>query len=100
MLIYNVTCKVDKSIVDEWIQWMKNTHIPEVLGTGKFDGHRFLHLLDQDETDGITYAIQYYSPTAELLNEYLTKYAPKFKKDGLDRYQNRFVAFRSVLEDI
>ena len=36
MYIYNVTLNVDESIHDEWLQWMSDIHIPEVLRTGKF----------------------------------------------------------------
>ena len=36
MLVYNVTVKVNTDIHEEWLEWMKKTHIPEVLATGYF----------------------------------------------------------------
>ncbi|MFY8045434.1 MAG: DUF4286 family protein, partial [Chitinophagaceae bacterium] len=42
MFIYNVTVKIDPSIEADWIQWMKEEHIPEVLATGKFFESRFV----------------------------------------------------------
>ena len=38
MILYNVTIKVDHDIHDEWMEWMKQTHIPQVLETGLFIG--------------------------------------------------------------
>ncbi len=40
MYVYNVTLKVNAERADEWIQWMKHEHIPEVLATGIFSDYR------------------------------------------------------------
>ncbi len=34
MFIYNVTVNVEKEIHDEWFDWMKNTHVHDVMNTG------------------------------------------------------------------
>ena len=31
MIIYNVTCSMEKNLADEWLHWMKSEHLPEVL---------------------------------------------------------------------
>ena len=36
MIIYNVTMAVEVAIHDEWIEWMANEHMPEVMATRKF----------------------------------------------------------------
>ena len=36
MIIYNVTVNVENSIVEDWIEWMQDVHIPQVIGTGCF----------------------------------------------------------------
>ena len=36
MIVYNVTVNIDKNIVDDWLTWMKEIHIPEVMKTGFF----------------------------------------------------------------
>ena len=33
MIIYNVTVGVDKSIEADWLAWMKEVHIPDVIKT-------------------------------------------------------------------
>jgi len=58
-IIYNITLKVEAQIADEWLQWMITEHIPEVLKTGCFYDYTILKLLEIDEEEGPTYAIQY-----------------------------------------
>ncbi len=60
MIIYNVTCHLEKIIEKEWLQWMKKEHLPDVMATGKFLSCRIFKLLTHEhDDDGINYAIQY-----------------------------------------
>ena len=36
MIIYNVTVNIEDDVHEDWITWMKTTHIPEVMSTGYF----------------------------------------------------------------
>lgn len=98
MIIYNVTVKVDNSIGDAWLQWLKDEHIPEVVGTGCFTHAVILQLIEVDNSDGPTYAIQYHAPSKGLYNIYIEQHAPRMRQKGIDKWGDRFVAFRSVLQ--
>ena len=98
MIIYNVTVKVDWKIEEQWIQWMKETHIPAVMATGCFTRYQLVRLLDIDEIEGPTYAAQYYAETRDKLDEYIHQFAPALRKDGLDRWGDQFIAFRTLME--
>jgi hypothetical protein len=76
MFVYNITNKVNHDILDEWIRWQKEVQIPEIMLTGVFTGHKFYKLLDQDDSDGTTYVIQYLCESKEHYNRYLTEFAP------------------------
>ena len=42
MIIYNVTVSlVDQTIHEEWLNWMKTKHIPDVMNTGCFLSNKF-----------------------------------------------------------
>ena len=56
MIIYNVTLNVDNDVHTEWLEWMKHTHIPDVMATGMFLDSRICRVLAEDE-GGITYAV-------------------------------------------
>lgn len=98
MIIYNVTTKVDNSIATDWLQWMKETHIPEVIATGCFSKYHIMRLIEVDDTDGPTYAIQYTAESKALYNRYISEFAPELRQKTLQQWGNKVIAFRSVLQ--
>ena len=59
MYIYNVTVNIEETIHDEWVRWMNEEHIPEMLATGKFTKALMTKVLVEEEMGGVTYSIQY-----------------------------------------
>jgi len=60
MIIYNVTCNLHPRMAEEWLAWMKEEHIPEVMQSGCFTECKILKLLTEaEDNDGVNYAIQY-----------------------------------------
>jgi hypothetical protein len=98
MIIYNVTIKVEVTIAKEWLQWMKEVHIPEVMQTGCFTDYKIVRLLEVDETEGPTYAIQYNAESKAIYNQYISKFAPALRDKTYQKWGGRFIAFRSVME--
>lgn len=97
MIIYNVTVNIDDDVHDEWLVWMKEVHMPDVMNTGFFLESRISRLLIKEES-GTTYAIQYTAKNMADLEEYQRDHAPRVQKDVLDRYGDKFVAFRTLME--
>lgn len=100
MVIYSVTIKIDLSVHDEWLDWMKNEHIADVLNTGKFVRSKFHRILNQDERDGITYNVHYYANSMQDYFEYRDTFATELQEKGLSRFKDKFVAFRTLLKEI
>lgn len=98
MIIYNVTVKTDHSIARAWLAWLKEEHIPEVISTGCFTHATVLHLLEVDESDGITYAVQYHSENKELYDRYISEFAGEMRRRATEKWGDKFIAFRSVME--
>ncbi len=101
MVLYNVTVNIDDDVEQDWITWMKQEHIPEVMETGYFTEYRLMRMLSEspDET-GKTYAIQYMANSLTELETYLEKAAPKLQKQTIIRYGTKMAAFRTVLEEV
>ncbi len=101
MILYNVTINIDDDVEQDWIHWMKQEHIPEVMETGYFSEYRMLRMLSEspDET-GSTFAIQYVAENLGDVEEYLEKAAPKLQKQAIIRYGTKLAAFRTVLEEV
>ncbi len=102
MYIYNVTIKVTASIEKEWINWMKEEHLAEVIATGSFDRYSFFKLIEpiDEEDDGITYIAQYFTNTLERYKTYIDIHAPLLREKGYARFGNQFIAFRTVMKSI
>lgn len=100
MYIYNVTINVDPSIHMAWLEWMNKTHIPMMLGTGKFSKAKICRVLVEEETGGVTYAVQYQTESREKLDAYYKEDAAGMRQDGFERFGEAFVAFRTELEII
>ncbi|MBX2841304.1 MAG: DUF4286 family protein [Flammeovirgaceae bacterium] len=101
MILYNVTVNVEEEIREEWIDWMRNKHIGEVMGTGCFMEFKFMKLLSEDPNNtGTTYCIQYFCENPDKLNHYLENFAPALQKEHFEKYKGKHVAFRTLLEEI
>ena len=100
MIIYNITVNIDESVHEEWLYWMRDVHIPEVMAVGLFTDSRMLKLIGDEDSGGHTYAIQYTVESMEKYNTYQEKFAPALQKVHIDKYKDKFVAFRTLLEVI
>ncbi len=98
MIIYNVTSKVAHTIHSSWLRWMKEEHIPAIIGTGLFHDYRMCRLLEQDDTDGPTYTVQYFTDTMENYATYQQEHAARLRQQAFDLFGDQFVAFRTVMQ--
>ena len=100
MIVYNVTVKIDTALHDEWKRWMLDVHMPDVMNTGCFISSRMLKVLTDDEPDGVTYSIQYTCNSMDRFLEYEHRHASALRAEHSRRYKDRFVAFRTLLEEV
>ncbi len=98
MLIYNVTLHVEDSIVSRWLDWMKSTHIPEVLATGKFLEATMTRILSEEDTGGSSYSVQYKVKDRKTLERYYREDAERLRKETLKHFGDTVIAFRTELE--
>lgn len=98
MFVYNITLKIEPGLDAEWVQWQQDVHIPEVMATGLFTGYKFFRLLDQDDSDGSTYIVQYFAASRADYECYIAEHAPELRRRALAAWGERFVAFRTIME--
>ncbi|WP_074405486.1 MULTISPECIES: DUF4286 family protein [Aquimarina] len=97
MYIYNVTINIEETIHDEWLEWMREEHIPDMLSTGKFSKALMTKVLVEEEMGGITYSVQYTTSNKETLQKYYDEDADRLRSKS-NRFTGKFVAFRTELE--
>lgn len=98
MIIYNVTIKVEQQIAGAWLQWLLDEHIPDVMGTNCFTDYKVVRLLEVDDSEGPTYAIQYAADSKADYNRYIEIHAQEMRRRSFEKWREQFMAFRSVME--
>ena len=98
MLIYNVTLKIEWDISADWIEWMKKEHILQVMDSGCFVKYQFVRILQTDDTEGPTYAVQYFAEGFAQYDHYIKDYAPALREKTFEKWGSKFIAFRSLME--
>ncbi|MAN58703.1 MAG: hypothetical protein CMC08_02575 [Flavobacteriaceae bacterium] len=97
MYIYNVTLNIEEAIHDQWLDWMKNQHIPAMLATQKFTSALMTRVQVEEDMGGITYSVQYRTDSKETLQRYYDEDAPALRAQSKP-FEGKFVAFRTELE--
>jgi len=98
MIVYNVTVKVNWKILEKWLEWEIGEDIPAVLATGLFDDYKFFRLLEQDEEEGPTFIVQYFTRSLENYQKYIMEFAPARQETGRNKWGDGFIAFRTLMQ--
>jgi len=100
MIVYNVTVNIEDSVHDEWLSWMKSKHIPDVMKSGCFMENKIFKILGDEESGGTTYSIQYSCDNMDKFLQYEQKFAPAFRNEFNEKYKDKVVSFRTLLEKV
>lgn len=98
MYIYNVTTNIEESVHDDWLKWMNDTHIPDVLATGKFLNAKMCEVLVEEDMGGLTYSVQFTTVDKATLESYYENDAPRLREDASKLFAGKFVSFRTELK--
>ncbi len=97
MFIYKVTVNVADDVHTEWLNWMKETHIPAVMKRGCFIDSQILKLL-YVEDEGHTYCVQYKYLEMLDIEKYQKEFAPALQADSQKKFEGKYTAFRTLLQ--
>lgn len=96
MFLYNVTISLDPTVEQEWLKWMREKHIKDVLNTNCFLECK-LSRVHGEEEGGVTYSMMYLASSEKQYMEYQQKYAPALQAEHSEKFKNRFAGFRTTL---
>jgi len=95
MIIYSIHIKIPKNIIQNWENWMKKTHIPDVMKTGMFLNFKF-NKSKKTREQGALYVIQYTSSNISNYLSYKTGFAPQLQNQHNNKFKNQFSAKREL----
>lgn len=97
MFIYNVTINIADDAHQEWVRWMKETHIPDVMKTGCFIDNQMVKVL-YVEDEGHTFSTQYKFLEMADIEKYQKEFAPKLQAEHTAKFKDKYTAFRTLLQ--
>ncbi|MDH5400024.1 MAG: DUF4286 family protein [Cyclobacteriaceae bacterium] len=100
MILYNVTVGIDQDIEQEWLHWMLSEYIPRVMDTGFFVRYKIFKVISEESEDSVSYSIQYFADTLDHVVRYLNEDGPALVELHRQRYLNKHLAFRTLLEEV
>src|SRR3954451_6551416 len=98
MIVYQVTITLQTRVEPEWLQWMQQVHLPDVLKTGCFSRCQVANALDPADGEA-TYVIRYDCPTRETYERYREHFAAGLQKEHNDKFAGSFRGSRLLLEE-
>jgi len=99
MFIYNVTVNIADDVHQQWLKWMKEVHIAEVMKTGCFVDSQILKVL-YVEDEGHTYSVQYKFLEMSDIEKYQAEFAAGLQADHKIMFGEKYIAFRTLLQVI
>ncbi len=101
MIVYSITTIVKKEVENEWLNWMKETHIPAILKTGYFNNYKMFKVRIPTNMEGETTYIMHYE--CESLDAYLTyaeRESPRLQAIYAAKFVGKVTTARTVMENI
>jgi hypothetical protein len=101
MIIYNVTLSIHSNIEEEFLTWLKKTHIPEVLETKLFLDGKIYKIIENIETKSHnSFAVQYRLKTWEDFEKYQQHHAKALQQKTRNLFGEQVLAYRTFLESV
>jgi inhibitor of KinA sporulation pathway (predicted exonuclease) len=94
MIAYEVTVEVDEALVERYIAYVRNHHIPALLATGCF-AHAEL-----DRANETRFRQRYLAHTLGDLERYLEEHAPALRRDYDDHFPTGTSLTREIWEEL
>ena len=100
MIVYNTTFHIHKDIVDECLEYLKNSYIPKASESGILYSPYLRRILDSRNEEGESFSVQFHTRDIDSLNEWVRKEGGALQQDLIGRYKEKIAGFSTLLEDI
>lgn len=100
MFIYSVTIHILKENEVEWLEYMQQKHIADVLKTGFFSKAIMRKEIHKENENRVSYNTEYFTETIEKYDTYVQVAAPVLQKDVIEKFGGKFTAERKFYEVI
>lgn len=100
MIIFNTTFHVEDEILDEYVNFIKNTYILKAANSGFLHEPRFCRIHPQHEENGSSYSLQFKIKNVDTLNYWLSVEGESLQKELTSLFGNKALGFVTLMEEI
>lgn len=100
MIVYNITVNVTHQAHNQWMKWLKEEHLPEIMETKTFYDIKIYQLINIDDTDGPTYSVQFFASSMKEYDLFINEYAPALRSKSVNKWGDDMFSFRTTLKSI
>lgn len=100
MIIYNTSFVIAPSVEKEWVEWMKEHHLPSVYASELIISFKLLKLLTNEQQDAKTYCAHIEFDNLAKLQKYKSNVEDAFNKVIGDKFGEKCLFFTSVLKAV
>jgi hypothetical protein len=101
MIIYIITTTVKNELEQEWLQWVREKRIPEILNTGYFISHQMYKVKLPTNLEGeVTYIVQYECESMDKYTAYAENDYQRLQAEYPARFIGKVTTARTVMESI
>lgn len=98
MIICNTTYNIEEKTQEAWLDWVTEIFVPMVMGTGIFIEHQLAKVLVDEEMGGVTFCLQFTSKSMDSYRNFEEEHSNRFDSEMLNRFPNKIVMFRTLME--
>jgi hypothetical protein len=92
MIVYEITATVEKELIVKFEQFIQETHIPDLLKTGYFEGAEIARISEGK------YRVRYLAEKREILEKYFETEAEGLREDFIKTFPEGILVSREILE--
>jgi len=100
VIIQNITYSINKDLEQEFLDWIQNVHIQNVMITGFPKSYKIMRLLTEIENGGATFSIQYNFDNLNSFEAFEREYFDDLNHEVDKQYRGKYVFFPSLLEEL
>ncbi len=100
MIIYNTTFHIDKSVLDEAVDFLKLVYLPQASASGFLTNPLLRKILHETEDEGVNFSIQFHVKNIDTLNYWMENEGRALHQKLVTKFGNKVAGFSTLLEEI
>lgn len=97
MLIFNTTYLVSDNMLSHWLTWVREEHIPFMLGSGYLTKPQVARVITSEQ-EGTSFSVQFHVDDMATLKLWNREFSAAFKENCSREFGTEVVFFTTVLK--